>query len=924
MLPSNFRSVAIALLSLACLLPQVGWAQQKGTVTGTVFDAQTSRPITGAKVLINGQTGDGLSTDTSGAFRIELSPGTYTVKFTADNYADVEVTDLQVVAGTVVDASTVMANKNTVTTVEVNEKLSAVSATAEALLTERKLAAVVSDSISNEELKKGTSSDAAGALQKVTGVSIVDNGFVYVRGLGERYSATTLNSALIPTTEPEKRVVPLDLFPSALIDNVKILKTYSPDLPGEFSGGLVQLTTVDFPAQRLFQASVSYGFNTTTTFNRFASYDGAASDFLGVSGSGRDIPAIIPRDRRVFSGAFTQAQTQQFGRSFAPNWQPRFQDSARPNQTYTVVGGNTYGKWGIIGALTFTNKVQLQSEQQNYYRRTGSGGKIDVFSSYPQFDAYTESPRLGGVFNIAYKINNNHKIVLRNTVTRDTDKEARQFSGLDNNQGGTISDERLRWVERSLVSHSLEGDHVLEKFKHLLAKWQFTVSTSNRKEPDLREVIRGQADDGRFFYIGSGSSGLRFFNTLEDRIYEPQGEISQPFFKGQISGIWKVGFRGTFRHRDFEARRFRFLLINSNGIDLSAPSNTLFQSANIRPDGFALREETRSTDTYQGDFNIFAGYAMADVAIGSKWRVVGGVRIEDADLEVNTIDPLIPGGIPATAKLVNRDPLPGVNVIYAITPKQNIRVSYSQTVSRPDFRELSPFDFTNVVGGFNVAGNPNLRRAKINNFDVRWEWFTGGNQVFAASFFTKDFTDPIESTIQPTTDLRTTFINARGAINRGFELELRRNLGNYSKRLKDFAASANFTFVDSNVRLRPEDATIVTSQQRPLLGQSRYIYNVQAEWTRPQLRSSARFYVNSVSRRITEVGTFGLPDIYQERNLFIDAVYQYSFTESGRWQLKFNAENLADNRYFWTQQDLLQRQYRLGRTFTVGFTYSAF
>jgi TonB-dependent receptor len=302
--------------------------------------------------------------------------------------------------------------------------------------------------------------------------------------------------------------------------------------------------------------------------------------------------------------------------------------------------------------------------------------------------------------------------------------------------------------------------------------------------------------------------------------------------------------------------------------------------------------------------------------------VIGGVRVEDADIRVTTADPLVPGAVPAIARLRNRDPLPGVNVIYALTPKQNIRLGYSRTLSRPDFRELSPFDFTNVVGGFNTVGNPDLRRATIANIDARWEWFLGGNQLVAASYFVKDFTDPIETTIQAVADLRQSYVNAEGAFNQGVEVEYRQALGRWSRHLSPFSVSANFTIVDSEVTLPAEQALILTSKQRSLVGQSRYIFNIIGEWVKPQWRSSARFYANSVSRRITDVGTFGLPDIYQERNMFLDFVYQYDVTESGKWSLRFAGQNLGNNRYRWTQADQLYRQFNIGRTFEIGVGFS--
>jgi outer membrane receptor protein involved in Fe transport len=246
-------------------------------------------------------------------------------------------------------------------------------------------------------------------------------------------------------------------------------------------------------------------------------------------------------------------------------------------------------------------------------------------------------------------------------------------------------------------------------------------------------------------------------------------------------------------------------------------------------------------------------------------------------------------------------------------------------VNRPDFRELSPFEFTNVVGGYSTVGNPELRRATIDNVDARWEWFLGGNQVIAASYFYKRFTDPIEQIYRPTaSELRQSFINVAGAKNQGIELEMRRAFRGWTRKLSDFAVQTNLTYVDSDVEIPVDRFPQLTSRARPLMGQSRFIYNVITEWVRPQWRSDARFYVNSVSRRITDVGTFQLPDVYQERNTFLDLVYNISLDERGKWKLRFSAENLTDNEYRFTQSDILVRQFRIGRTFTLGTSYSFF
>jgi outer membrane receptor protein involved in Fe transport len=920
------RSRSLFSSKVACLIlafAQLVHAQAtNGSVSGSVFDSASGRPIAGASIAINGQSSDRNITDPDGRFSISLSPGTYTLRFTAPNYGSVDVTDVIVKPGEVTEASTLLANKATVTSVDVVEKIGALAATADAMLHERKLSAVVSDSISREELSGGTSSDAAGALQKVTGVSVVGAGYVYVRGLGERYSSTQLNGAAIPTTEPDKRVVPLDMFPAGMIESINIAKTYSPDLPAEFSGGLVQLKTIEFPVQKIFTITGKTGFNTVTTGNNFLTYPGSSDDFWGFGGGARALPSLIPANARVVPGLFSPQQIQSFGQSFAPNWESK-SSTARPALDFSSVAGGTFGRFGLVSALSFSNKPQLQSELQRYIRQ-GDGAPL-IFTNYPDFREYAENARLGAVFNAAVRLTPSQKIIFRNTFTHDAEKSAREFGGYDGGLDSTLQAQRLRYIQRSLFSTGVEGDHSFAGLRNSLIHWQFTYSNSKRNEPDLREIIRGLLPDGRYIFSASGSSGLRFFSDLDDRIYEPQADYSIPFYKGAISGLFKVGARVTVRRRDFSARRFLFAPQQLTTLNLFLPGNQLFGPSNIRPNGFTLTEFTRATDTYAAEMNIYAGYAMVDMNIGPKWRLVGGLRVEDSEQNVITFDNRVPNAQPVTASLKNRDPAPAINAIYALSAKQNLRFSYSRTLSRPDFRELSPFDFNNVLGGFVVAGNPNLKRAVVNNFDARWEWFpTGGNQLIAASVFAKRFIDPIEQTIVPSNDLRQTFVNAKGARNVGFELEFRRSLATFTRRLREFSVSSNFTFVDSNIEIKPEDATIVTSQSRPLLGQSRYIVNAQLQWVRPRWRSDARFFANRVARRISDVGTFGVPDIYQEGNLFLDAVYQYSFDEKRKWLLRFEAENLANNDYRWTQGPFIQRDYRLGRTFQVGLTYSFF
>jgi hypothetical protein len=449
------------------------FAQSKdGTISGTVLDSQTGRPIPGAAIAVNGQNTDRNVADSDGRFSITLSPGTYSLRYAAANYSEVQIGDVVVKAGENTEASTVMVNSSLVTTVEVSEKATAVGATAEAMLTERKLSTVVSDSISHDELAAGTSSDAAGAMQKVTGVSIVGEGYVYVRGLGERYSSTMLNNAMIPTTEPEKRVVPLDLFPAGMIENIRVLKTYTPDLPSEFAGGLVQMSTVEFPSAPMLSFTAKSGFNTRTTFDRFLTYPGGSRDFFGFDDGTRSVPGAIPTNARLFPGKFTAEEFQTFGRAFSNTWEPTGIGSVRPAADWSMVGGGTFGRFGIVGALSFSNAPQTQSEYQRYFRQGGTGPI--TFTEYPDFREYSERARLGGVLNLAVRLTPNQKLVFRNTLTHETERTAREFTGYDGGVDSNIQSQRLHYIERGLLSTSVEGDHSLPSLYNSVVRWQLT------------------------------------------------------------------------------------------------------------------------------------------------------------------------------------------------------------------------------------------------------------------------------------------------------------------------------------------------------------------------------------------------------------------------------------------------------------------
>jgi outer membrane receptor protein involved in Fe transport len=909
---SALAGFAIALSALPAL------PQATGKVVGTVIDQFNAMtlPMAPVEVVESGQV---VYTDMDGKYTLELPPGTYEIKVVFSGYQE-QIVSVVVEGEKVVALDVPMSMERFTEEIVVTAEAETPALfTSEAQLIERKKATVISDTLAAEDMRKNADSSAASAMQRVTGLTVVDNQYVFVRGLGERYSNTQLNGSTLPTTEPEKKVVPLDLFPSSLIQSVHVLKTYMPDKPADFTGGLVQIEPLSFPDREVFDVSIGYGFNSETTFQDFGNYPGGSTDWLGYDDGTRALPSDIPTDQKVvrggiFRGGFTRPELETFGESFADVWQPRVASSAAPNQSYSVVWGDSTEKLGAVVSFAYNYKNETQTEEQNYY--SVGGDEIELYNDY-DFEVASTDTTMGLVGNLAYKIDGSNRIAFENFYTNSSQNETRVFQGFNSDVNTEILDTRLYWIQESIYSGKVSGEHFFSDLANSRVDWRGSFSTAVRDEPDLRETLyEYESTLGKFVLADESQSGFRMFTDLADHVYEFASDWSA--FTTQWSGLptmIKAGPYVQYRDRDFSSRRFRFVNIAPGQFDISLPPEELFTPENIGPN-FELREETRATDTYTADQTILAGYGMIDLPVSEKWRFVGGVRVERSEQNVETYDLFAVSPMPIVSNLDNTDVLPGLNLIYAIDDRHNLRFGYSRTVNRPEFRELAPFEFTDVVGGRATVGNPNLQRALISNYDVRWEWFPGSSEVIAASFFYKDFTNPIERTVQATAQLRTSYANAAGATNLGFEIEARKQVS------ANVYLSTNYTWVDSDIEIGRAVGEVQTSTNRPLAGQSPNVFNAMVELVLPQFDFSTRVLYNYFDDRIVDVGSLGLPDIIEEGRGSLDVVAIKRFAE--RAQLRFIFDNLTNSDYLFSQGGEVQRLYNLGPTFAVSFSYSVF
>ncbi|MGE0447075.1 MAG: TonB-dependent receptor [Vicinamibacterales bacterium] len=932
------------LLAVCLALPATpSWAQaaaqaapanrpgQTLRVVGTVRDESNAIPLPGVPVEVVG-TSQVVYTDVDGRYVVEVPAGAE-LRVAVEGYQERRVTVPASGARTVTADLGLTMTRFAETVTVTAATLDVQTSSAEAQLIERKNAQVITDNIGSQEMRANGDGDAAAAMSRVTGLSLVDNQYVFVRGLGERYSNTTLAGSVLPTTEPDKKVVPLDLFPAGLIDSVQVAKSYSPDRSAEFAGGLVQITPLKLPQRPVVDFSYGFSLSSTATGKDIPLSPLGSRDVWGFDSGARALPSGFPAGKIVRGGLFTPGigysldQITNFGRQLENRWLPATESGA-PGQNWSLTFGNRFDKLGIIASVSHSYREAYVEEERNFYA-VGAGGGLEPLSVYDMRTG-TQRAQLGIVGNIAYQFTSNHRLSFENLYTHSGRDEGRFFEGANTDNELWYRNNRLQFIEEGLISNAVGGEHFFQALTNSRIDWRVSYARATRDEPDMREtlyqstLVRGA--DNTFSTTGTpvladeSQSGLRMFNALDDDTMDVGANWSLFRTTGRPTQF-KFGVNYVERTRDFQSRRFRYVPVTSkdNALPTALLTQTpeeIYVSANIGS-VFRLSEETRPTDAYDGEQKTTAGYGMVDIGLTGATRLMLGARVERFDQQVNTFDPFGFSLVTLTAANKNTDVFPSVNFVQSLRPNSNLRLSYSTTVNRPEFRELAEFEFTDVVGNYAIVGNPDLERALIQNVDARWETFTGARGVVAASVFYKYFDQPIERTIKAGATPLATFQNADNARNFGFELEAARDFGDI------LFFNANYTFVDSNIALTPELQSIATSLERPLAGQSKNLFNLMGEIAVSGF--SMRLLYNFYGDRISGIGTDEAPDIIEQGRGSLDMVF------SQRWRglgVRLNLENLADSDYLFTQAsgsgEETQRRYKLGRTIALSFSYNVF
>jgi hypothetical protein len=903
------------------------FAQGIGGLKGTVLDESNGKPIPGINVLVK-NTKFALSTDMDGNYIFRSIPaGTYEVEFSSMGYASKLVSEVVIKEKEITELSPSLGEQKNMLNEVVITRTKAKTESVKSLLIQQKNSVSVSDGISAETIKRTPDRSTSDVIKRISGASIQDNKFVIIRGLNDRYNTAYINGSPLPSSEPDRKAFSFDIFPSNMIDNLIISKTATPDLPGEFAGGVVQINTKSVPDKNFQSFSFGMGYNTVTTGQKQVSYVGGKLDDLGLDDGTRDlfpIPGNLtannPNDPNnvAYASAYataTQGDWNLFDKTFTPNM----------NIQYSLGRQFSIGEksLGALVSLTYNKTNTLFETIRRNYNDSGVEGEPNILSDDFLDKSYNEQVLAGALANFSFKINNNNSISLKNIYSINSEDKVilrTGQSGIDQEPPYFDFKNNARWfTSNKILSSQLNGDHYFSKSK-VKINWNGSISKVNRSIPNLRR--NSYLSYGTPDYIAQiaqtvnfQSGGNIFYSENDETIAFAKTDFSKKFSFGEkASAEIKVGASMQNRDRTFAAKLLGYVTMNNfeptNAL-LTLPESEIFNPSNMGAlgngfNGFSMLNVTKPSDQYIASSKLNSAYAMVD-NVFDNWRFVWGVRMENF---TQTLDSENDAG-PVRINQKQQDILPSLNVIYAINPKKNLRFSYSKTVNRPEFRELAPFKFFDFQTNFNTQGNESLQIATINNLDVRYEVYPGKGQLFSFSVFTKTFTNPIEIKAAPNPK-EIYYWNAPSAKNSGFEIEFRTLLSSLlgkeaGSASDNFTLFSNLAFIYSEVTVGTEPGLPETDKFRPMQGQSPYVLNAGLQYMNNGWSASTS--LNRVGNRIAIVGApsassgVGEPTLWEKSRTLLDLQISKTFMDN-KFEIKLNVQNLlAQDQIFYRNND---------------------
>ncbi|MDP9205131.1 MAG: TonB-dependent receptor [Gemmatimonadota bacterium] len=928
-----FALATLPLIAVSAQEPAPPTAQQPtpastqlptGQIVGIVVDATTGQGLSDVGVQVVG-TSLGVSTGVDGRFRvINVPAGTVTIHVRRIGFAAKTVTGIELQSGQTVDQSIAL------TSASVQLAPLVVNATAErgtvnsALDAQRTSIGVV-NSVTAEQISRSADANAAQAVQRVSGVTVQDNKYVFVRGLGERYTTSSLNGARVPSPEPEKRVVPLDMFPAGLLQSITTTKTFTPDLQGDFSGALVDIKTLEFPASRKLSLQLGSGYEAGATGSSLIRAQTAGGERIANVNNSRELPALVRSVGNMQSINLTPGDKSLLVSQFRDTWTPGTGTGAPNMSASASIGGNDPlllgHSLGYLFSGTYSSGTDFRDGQiralADRGNTPGETREIDRFVG----QRASEGVLWGGLANVSTLLGSGTRLSLNGIYNRTANNDAIVETGSFENEGIRARITRMQYVQRGVRSLQLAGDHQLGGRNRI--EWFGTLSGVRRYEPDRSEFVQAIEQDTLgadvLRWVNSGNGGaVRTFSDLNESSREFNAKYQLGFGADQQSSI-KIGglIRSTDRDADTRAYSVSAQGI-SNAIRELAPEEIFdgrFASANI----FDIAPLAQG-GSYVARDHLGAAFAMTELAMSDHFRLIAGARYEADRLEVDAFSTL---GSPVLTHKVWNDLLPSIALNIKLTETQQLRLSATRTLARPEYRELSPIKSRDVLNGDDTQGNENLSRTRISNFDARWEWYPQSGEVLSLGLFAKNFSLPIERVYRAAgSGTRTVFYtNAEKADNLGVELEARKNLGFVAGALTPFSLFSNLTVMKSTIHLFKDTQASATNLSRRMVGQAPYVVNAGLTYASSSGANSATLLFNRVGDRIDAAGDSPLPDVVEFARNVLDFSLRFGLTES--LGFRADAKNILDSPFQMMQGTAVRELYRSGRVIQAGFQIRA-
>ena len=895
--------------------------------------SQKNDPIAGASIIVEELKKTAVA-DVDGQFSILLEVGKkYTLTVSSVGFGTKVLSDIDVTknADNYITVVLIPQAKNSEAIVIRSTRRQESTA---ALMTFQRNNTALSSGIAADFIRRTPDKNTGEILKRVSGASIQDNRFVIVRGLSDRYNAAMLNSAQLPSSEPDKKAFSFDVFPAALIDNIIINKTATPDLPGEFAGGLVQVNTKDIPSKDVLSIGFGFGYNLQSTLGDFTSNKRNKYDWLGFDDGTRSLPDSFPETAQLYrilgKDAAGLNKQIELTKSFRSDVYDPVQQKAAPIQSYNITYAKNHkfkngANFGTLVALNYRKSMLVYDVTRTFYEANGD----KVFELTDNQNKYQTN--LGGIVNLTW-VKGKHKVSFKNLFNQLYEDNYYTRTGYNTNRLNDLSFSSSYLNQRSLYSTQIEGDHQLSK-SGIKFKWNANGGYNWKIQPDLRSALYARTINTNTSFEIDPDDTRRFFSDLKDYSAGAGGQLSIPInFGGKEKQLFKLGGSTLARMRDFRSRIFRYNITNLNSFvaaNAQKPIETAFDPENMGQPGYILEEFTNNQDKYFGLSVLNAGFAMFDNRVGD-FRLIWGVRAENFQQLLTSKDQTSARRVSLTEKL---DFLPSLNLVYNLGETQNIRLSGSQTVARPEFREIAEFAFFDYEMNYGVKGDTALRRSSIVNLDARYEFYPKAGESITFGTFYKSFKDPIEFRLDPSSNAdsrRYFYQNALSANTLGFEVEVRKTLDFISPSLKNFSLFGNYTHLSSEVSFNDLSSTNKeVKAKRPLQGQSPYLINAGLQYT-SQIFNASILY-NKVGERLSLVGNDEFPSIYERPRNQLDLQLSTRVMDS-KGEIKLNFADILNNAFYFYENidtktafkkgtDRMFNSYKPGATITLGFTY---